>query len=147
MSKTNIESDADVAFLDRVDLELKRAKRYRLFVSVMALDLSHLSETGNGPEPGPLSGLLQVVRDNVRIMDDVSLLGEKNLVLLLPETSRQGAQIAARRLTDLIRNNLQAVIGEAADPTIPLEMASFPDAAGTKSITDFRRELSQQNMN
>ena len=147
MNKINEKPDVDVAFLDRVDLELKRAKRYRLFVSVMALDLSHLRETGNGPEPGSLSDLLQVVRDNVRIMDNVTMLGDKNLVLLLPETSRQGAQIAARRLTDLIRTSLQAMIGEAVDPTIPLEMASFPDAAGTKSITDFRQELSQQNMN
>ncbi|MFH1373658.1 MAG: hypothetical protein ABII79_07685 [bacterium] len=146
MSKINEKPDVDVEFLDRVDLELKRAKRYRLFVSLMALDLSQLRETGNGPGFGSLSDLLQVVQDNVRIMDNVTMLGDKNLVLLLPETSRQGAQIAARRLTDLIRTSLQAMIGEAVDPTIPLEMASFPDAAGTKSITDFRQELSRQNM-
>jgi GGDEF domain-containing protein len=134
-------------FFERVGLELKRAERYRLFVSLIVLDLSSISSVNRDQSPQPLVDLVQVVRENIRVIDNVSVLTNQRLALLLPETSRQGAEIAARRLIELIRNSLMQHTSGRIDDTIPLEMVSYPDAAGAKTVTDFLQELSEQSRN
>jgi GGDEF domain-containing protein len=134
-------------FLNRVGIELKRAERYRFFVSLIALDLSFVHQLFGDNTFHVVATVLQAVQSNIRIIDDVSIVGKHRLVLLLPETSRQGAEIAARRLTDLIRNSLSSHADRTIEEVIPLEMVSFPDAAGAKSVKDFMGELARQSSN
>jgi GGDEF domain-containing protein len=135
------------SFLARVDTELKRAERYRFFVSLIVLDLSFTRPIFGQSSFQVVSDLLETVQTNIRIIDDVSLMGEHSVVLLLPETSRQGAEIAAKRVSELIRNNLVARVERRIEQMIPLEIVSYPDAAGAKTVNDFVRELTRQNSN
>ncbi len=135
------------SFFDHAVLELKRAERYQLFVSLIVLDLSFVSRLQADESSKYLNELLQVVEKNTRIFDNVSMVSKEKLVLLLPETTRQGAEMAARRLRELIRRSLSELSHRQIDETIPLEMASYPDAAGAKPLSDFLEELVAQSKN
>ncbi|TET95098.1 MAG: hypothetical protein E3J26_03390 [Candidatus Zixiibacteriota bacterium] len=147
MNNVSVRLGTDSSFFERVGLELKRAERYRLFVSLIVLDLSFVRSVNRDQSPQLLGDLLQVVRENIRVIDNVSALADHRVALLLPETSRQGAEIAARRLSELIRSSLTQQTSGRIDDTIPLEMVSYPDAAGAKTVTDFLQELSEQSRN
>ncbi len=133
-------------FIDKVGIELKRAERYRIFVSLIVIDLGFLATVPGDRPDGLIDDLINVVGRNVRAIDNVSRLDENRLALLFPETTRQGAEIASKRITELIRTYLVNQ-GNRVDQVIPLEMASYPDAAGARSVADFLRDFSDKNVN
>lgn len=137
----------DCNFLDKVDLELKRAERYSVFVSLVVFDLSFL-EDHFGPEAsGIVHDLSREARRNVREIDVVSVMDGCKLVLLLPETPRQGAEIASRRVSEVLRDRLSNNSNAIAEKIIPLEMASYPDAAGARTIRDFLTHYLEKHRN
>ncbi len=145
MSEINIMDD--VSFLSKVDLELKRAERYSVFVSLVVFDLTFLKDQFGPDAPGAVRRLFASTRTKVREIDQVSIIDDYKLVLLLPETPRQGAEIAGRRVNELLRDLLSQEVAESAERIIPMEMASYPDAAGARSIADFLRDYSHNHRN
>jgi len=137
----------DISFLDTVDVELKRAERYRIFVSLIVLDVGFLEAAYSDRGPTVVKELIDAVRRQVRAIDNISQIQPYKLGLLFPETTRQGAEIASKRITELIRMKLSELNNQRFDQIIPLEMASYPDAAGAQSISDFLQEYSRQSMN
>ena len=135
------------SFLTQVDYELKRAERYRIFIAVLILDISGagiaLEENGNEK----VTELIGSLRRHVRATDQVSFLNADKLAFLFPETTRQGAEIASHRITDLVKNKLSELENRRFEQVIPLEMASYPDAAGAKGVAEFLREYSDKNIN
>ncbi len=132
-------------FIEAADLELKRAERYRIFISMVLLDLAsadHLKEQGTQEVQ---QELLQLVGDSLRAYDRVALIPGNRMALLLPETPRQGAEAAARRATDLIRNRLAKTSEVLREMVIPLEMSSYPDAAGARSLAEVLEDLAVAN--
>lgn len=141
------ETSASV-FVDRVGVELKRAERYRIFISLIIFDLSFIESFSPDSGVSVKTELAETVGKHIRAIDDVSFLGPTKLGLLLPETTRQGAEIASRRIAELVRAKLSEMNNnEQFDKIISLEMASYPDAAGAKSIADFLRECADSSMN
>lgn len=128
---------------DAIQLELKRAERYRIFVSLLAFDMGFAYDSQAGQSRVALTELEHIVRGHVRTIDQVSAVGDRKLVLLLPETSRQGAEVAARRVVHFLREHLAQKSEVLRDQVIPLEMASYPDAAGTRTIADLAQELKE----
>ncbi len=133
-------------FFEKVDIELRRAERYRIFISLIVIDLSFVGALPVSSNGAIISDLMGLIDRNIRAIDNVSRLDESRVALLFPETTRQGAEIASKRVTDLIRAHLTEM-GHRIDQVIPLEMASYPDAAGAKSVADFLREFSDKNVN
>ena len=131
-------------FINRVDIELKRAQRYQIFVSLLVYDLSSLtikqSENGNSLQ----STILDAISQAVRAIDNVSLLASNKIALLLPETNRQGAEIASQRISTVLKECLASHSNEFNVDTVAPEMASYPDAAGMKSIKDYLTDFSGQ---
>lgn len=125
----------DQAFLDKIEVEMQRAKRYRIFLSMVVFDLSSLSQGLT------MSTLLERVQGKIRAVDDAALLGVKKLGILLPETTRQGAEMAAKRLSQVVRESFSQQAQELSSDLIPVEMASYPDAAGARTIPEFLQEL------
>ena len=144
LDRSNITEDL---FLDLVNVELKRAERYRIFVSLIVLDVGFVQASFPEKTSSVMTELLGFIQKNVRAIDNVSLLNPFKLGLLFPETTRQGAEIASRRISDLIRTRLSELNNQNYEQVIPLEMASYPDAAGARSITDFLRDYSEKNIN
>jgi GGDEF domain-containing protein len=142
-SKSDSSGLAKEPFVRRVSLEMRRAERYRIFVSLVVLDLSFLKGR-NGHDRSPLiEGILSTVAGNIRVIDEFALVGSHRLVVLMPETQRQGAEAAARRLSDIVKKDIEQRTQQSLDRMIPLEMASYPDAAGTRSISEMIQEIAQ----
>ena len=134
-------------FVDQVDMELKRAERYSVFVSIVILDLSFLETYLEEDESEAAQAVLKKVRQSIRIMDYVSPLEDNKIGLLFPETPRQGAEIVGRRISELVRDHLSKKEKLSVDRVIPFQMASFPDAAGTITISDFLKNYSTNSQN
>ena len=129
-------------FVERVGQELQRAERYRIFVSLLVLDLDSLKKAG-AEEASDIDRLVDLIKGNTRAIDTAARINSHKMALLLPETPRQGAEIAARRVTELIRVSCPAVFNDTADRVIPLEMASYPDAAGARTVKEIMAEFAE----
>ncbi|RKX29212.1 MAG: hypothetical protein DRP47_02330 [Candidatus Zixiibacteriota bacterium] len=134
-------------FVEKVDLELKRAERYAVFVSLVVLDLSFLQKQFGSNAAGLVAQVCDSIREKVRDIDSVSTLGSLRIGFLLPETPRQGAEIASRRIGEQIRDIILDTESSAADRVIPIEMASYPDAAGNRTIKQFLEDFAEASRN
>ena len=135
---------AGTPFIDRVDIELKRAQRYQIFVSLLVYDLSFLSPNQIEEDSSLKNKILQAVSQAIRTIDNVSLLASNKIALLLPETNRQGAEIASKRISTIVSDCLKSLNVETTYDTVAPQMASYPDAAGMKTIKDFLTDFSGQ---
>lgn len=142
-----VQNSTYASFLALADLELKRAERYRIFVSLIVLDLSLIRRLVGDDADQLLSQIADLATRKVRCTDTATIVDDHRLALLFPETPRQNAMIAARRMTDLVCRFLSERLGRNVDATIPIEMASYPDAAGAKSVSMFLGELAQKSRN
>jgi GGDEF domain-containing protein len=134
-------------FADRVGVELNRAERYRVFVSLTVLDLTGAGQAAGEDVSQTLSAITETVREAVRACDYVELLGDNCLALLLPETPRQGAEVASRRLAQMVRERLRELTDIEDDVVIPVEIASYPDTAGARPMTSFLEDLAARSQN
>ena len=136
------------SFLNKVNEELQRAERYRIFISLTVFDLSTISNQSQADKQEKLEKIMASVKDNIRTIDYASMITNDRLGLLFPETTRQGAEIVARRISEIIKETFSVDIDKSSTQNIvPLEMASYPDAGGAKSIKDFMVEWTELSKN
>lgn len=128
-------------FIDRAGIELHRAERYRVFVSMSILDMGSIADQ-LGDEFNECATMVADALGNViRKCDYATCIDQKCLAILFPETPRQGAEVATRRLTDLVREKLFEATGKEINRTLPVEIASYPDTGGTKTLDEFLKEF------
>ena len=144
--RATTETGASV-FLSQAGVELNRAERYRVFVSLSVLDLEPFRDMLGNQFEQAVETLVNDVRGGIRACDYVALMGPHCLAVLFPETSRQEAETAAKRTAELIRRRVSELSGEAISETIPVEIASYPDTAGAKALGEFLRELTDKSQN
>lgn len=142
-----LQNSSNLDFLTLADLELRRAERYRIFVSLLVLDLSVVKQLFGDAAASVLTDIAQVAGRKIRCTDTATVVDDYRLALLFPETPRQNAVVASQRLTELVKRFLSERLGRNVEDTIPVEMASYPDAAGAKSVTAFLSELGQRSVN
>jgi hypothetical protein len=147
----NDKNDKEVHFdfSSRIDFELKRAERYRIFLSLVVFNLGPVLENivDNGHEAAKkkeefLSAMRDNIRHSVREIDAISNSGMSRVALLFPETPRQGAEAAARRISSMLNSYCSDYLKKPVDLLLPVEISSFPDAAGARSITSYLEEFS-----
>ena len=89
-------------FLSLAEKELERAKRYRTPFSVVMIDVDRFKQyndvCGHGEGDVVLKTLGESVRKTFRTMDTGFRYGGEEFLVLLPETSSEGALIPAERL-------------------------------------------------
>lgn len=134
-------------FVERVGRELQRAERYRIFVSLIILDLNSLRTNSGGSDAADSAILIDLVAGNTRSVDHTALVESGKVAVLLPETPRQGAEVAGRRVADLIRSKYPKSGADSGDFVIPLEMASFPDAAGARTVREMLGDIAPVESN
>lgn len=147
MDDSNSKDGISNSFIDRVDIELKRAQRYQIFISLLVYDISFIKELDHEKCEKLQSEILSAVSDKIRAIDDVSVLESCKIAFLLPETNRQGAEVASRRISSVLKESLEGFNEKEIIQSIAPEMASYPDAAGARSIKDFLTDYSKKNMN
>jgi len=92
---------------DRLNRELKRARRHNRYLSLMLLSLTSPEKVkGLGPRKTDryLIEMAKVVRENIRAEDTVAR-HHQGFALILPETESDGTTCVIRRLKDLIQGH------------------------------------------
>jgi GGDEF domain-containing protein len=139
-------------FRDLALLELKRAERYRNFLSLLVLNLSEfLTNAGRRKmvSSADVDRFMETVVNRVRLeareTDMISPFDNDRLVMLLPETDQSGAKAAAERFQDLISEFLSEFLGSSYEFDVPLEISSFPDPGGKASLKSRLKVLLHEN--
>lgn len=96
----------------RLNLELRRASRSGSATSLLYLDLDHFKSYNDryGHPAGDelLIKLSSLLADSVRTSDSVARIGGEEFVVLLPQTTAQGATILAEKLRRAVAGHLAA---------------------------------------
>jgi two-component system cell cycle response regulator len=121
------------ALLDRLSSEVDRARRFRSVLSVLLLDADHfktINDTaGHLAGDGVLQQLAMLLQEAVRKVDVVARYGGEEFVIIVPETSSEGARVFAERLRERIGEHPFDVAGGDRDPlhlTVSIGIATFP---------------------
>ena len=147
MIKTAVTTKLEAGkFAERVGLELNRAARYHFFVSFVVFDFSVF-----GAESPCLSEacahMESLFTANTRKVDEIAVIDSERMAVLLPETTRQGAEIVSRRLSDLVLEQIKKSGRKTPEAAFHVEIASYPDAAGVRPIADYLNELTPREVN
>jgi len=136
-----------IHFRDLALLELKRAERYRNFLSLLVLNLSEfLSSAGrrkiNSYEDAEtfLGAAIERIKSESRETDLISTSGGAKLVMLLPETDCRGAAVAGTRFKSVLTDFLASFLESDYRFEVPMEISSFPGNSGDDR--SFRSRLS-----
>jgi len=110
----------------RLDEEMKRAKRYNQFLSLVLVSVNSVAEEQNmrlseDPNIMFMRKLGEFIKANLRDTDILSLYDNDVLALILPETSIEGAVCLSERLKDQV---LFAFSGSEIDTAAPKKNAS-----------------------
>ena len=94
-------------FLRRTEMELARVARVPAPVALMMLDLDHFKrindEHGHPVGDEVLRQVAAILNDAVRATDIVGRMGGEEFIVLLPNTTAAGAQLAAQKLLAAFR--------------------------------------------
>ena len=118
-------------FQEQLEVEVKRAQRYDLNLSLIMIDLDHFKKFNDSY--GHLEGdtllrkIAQILKSSLRETDFVARYGGEEFAVILPETNKEGASIAAERIRRTVSEQTFGEVG--AKMTISLGVASYPDDA------------------
>jgi diguanylate cyclase (GGDEF)-like protein len=102
-------------FNDVVAVELERARRYGLPLSLFILDIDHFKNVNDthGHEAGDavLTALAGLVRDGVRATDTLARWGGEEFVVLSPGVTAEGAANLAERIRAALASGPVAPVG------------------------------------
>ena len=111
---------------DSLEIELKRARRYKMDLSILMFDVDHFKrfndEHGHDQGDRVLQTLAQVMRDAVREGDIPCRYGGEEFLIILTNTAPNGALAIAERL----RQSVEATLIDGLNVTISIGIASFP---------------------
>jgi diguanylate cyclase (GGDEF)-like protein len=122
-------------FLSALQKEIRRAKRYRLDLTMLYLDIDDFREINE--RHGDLVGniLLRevaiLIKNKIRDIDMAARLAGEEFGLILPETERMGAFLVAERIRkEMERHFLRRdVDGRPIAMTVTIGMAKYPEDA------------------
>jgi two-component system, cell cycle response regulator len=119
------------ALMDRLSVEVDRARRFRSQLSLLMLDLDHFKsindEYGHLAGDGILRQVGVVLSAGVRTIDVVARYGGEEFVIILPETGSDGAVVFAERLREHVRDH-EFELGDGRNNhlTCSIGVATFP---------------------
>lgn len=117
-------------FRSRAAEEVQRVKRYPSFVSLLSLDLSHISCEDDLENFENLekfyNGIRDLISKMVRETDLISNIYNGKIALLLLETPRRGAEVLSKRLKKSIRYFLCNNTKSPLNWRVPSKESCFP---------------------
>lgn len=126
------ENDINFAnFLERLQLELERSKRYNRSFSICMFALGGGGTQFMAVDVKPfLKELSRLICEVARIPDIVVSCSAEELVLIMPETPLPGAFTAADRIRKKLSEHSFTLEGEERKLSVSMGIAAFPDHAG-----------------
>jgi two-component system cell cycle response regulator len=121
-------------FRARIEEEIKRARRYPTFLSLIVIDVSHVSsphEIENFSEIEKFhAGLRNLIKKTIRETDLLSSNGSGKIAILLLETAREGASAFSKRLKKTVKYFLANNTVSPVNWRVPIAESCFPDSRG-----------------
>jgi diguanylate cyclase (GGDEF)-like protein len=111
--------------------EIERSTRFQRPLAVLMLDIDHFKQVndlhGHARGDAVLRELAQRVQEQIREVDTFARYGGEEFVVVLPETTVEGATQLAERICVAVRREPFKAEGEAAlDVTVSVGGAAFP---------------------
>ena len=132
------------AMLERLNAEVDRSRRFKSHVSLLMLDLDYFKSIND--QHGHLVGdailrqLASLLASSIRTVDVVARYGGEEFVMILPETSTEGATIFAERLRERIREHrFEVDTNRTFHLTCSVGVATFPSPRVTSTDDLFAR--------
>lgn len=119
-------------FRTRLDEEFNRAKRYGTPLSCIMMDIDHFKNIndafGHSQGDRVLRDIADVIKQIVRQTDIVARYGGEEFVVLLPQTSEEGAFVEAERLREAINGYRCSGTDKCIMVTASLGVSTFPSS-------------------
>jgi two-component system cell cycle response regulator len=119
------------ALLDRLNVEVDRARRFKSLLSMLMVDLDHFKAVND--QYGHLTGdsilrqMGTLLTGAVRTIDVVARYGGEEFVVILPETATEGAAVFAERLRRAVsEQHFEIAGGRNLHLTCSVGVATFP---------------------
>jgi GGDEF domain-containing protein len=136
-----------MTFKARAQEEIRRAKRYATFVSMVSLDLSHIDAVSdienNKSFDDFITSFRKLIRDSIRDTDLLSVSERHRVFILLMDTPCEGASALADRLQKILRYFMTNYIKSPLNWRIPMKEYCFPSSADDVSIQTFLDKLGE----
>jgi GGDEF domain-containing protein len=140
-------------FLERTQLEISRAERYCLFLSLIMVDLSEFARAMVNRQ-GQLKVDLDTVcsqieaglRNSLRLSDVISTFEKNRLGILLVETSKANVDNVRKRIEVFVRDYLKGGLGLPFEPPLEVRTASYPEESDRFSALTSLLNRVQQHM-
>jgi diguanylate cyclase (GGDEF)-like protein/PAS domain S-box-containing protein len=122
-------------FMDHLQQEVERGKRFGQFFSVMMLDIDHFKKVndnhGHAVGDAALRHVAQVIRNLLRQVDVPGRFGGEEFAVILPQTHLDGAFVLAERLRIGVEQAQVPVQDKTLTLTVSIGVAEFD-----RNITD-----------
>lgn len=117
------------AFVEAVELEMQRWARFPRPLSLVMIDADHFKrindQYGHSAGDAVLRHLAAGMTATFRAMDVLARFGGEEFVVLLPDTTLDGAEIVAQRLCQLLASQAVEVGGQAVRYTVSAGVAAM----------------------
>lgn len=118
-------------FYHRIIEEFSRCQRYAFPVSALMLDIDHFKKVNDvyGHKTGDmvLKEFAQLVKKHLRKSDVLARYGGEEFIVLLPQTSLDGAVAEAERIRKCVKDHKLKSLKNKGTLTISIGVATYPD--------------------
>jgi len=129
-------------FNQRLEMELKRAERYKRNLSILMIDIDNFKQINDqyGHVEGDevLKRLVLVIKQNLRNSDILVRFGGEEFVALLPETNSKNAYLAGEKLRTAVEKDMHFQpqnLNKEQKVTISIGVSNYPtDAYSGESL-------------
>jgi diguanylate cyclase (GGDEF)-like protein len=122
--------------LDRLDSELKFAKRHDSSISLLMIDIDHFKKVndthGHLAGDAVLAHISTVLSKAIRNEDVIARFGGEELVVILRATSLDAAALLAERLRKLVEATVTPHQGRELRTTVSIGVGTFPSPGITE---------------
>lgn len=120
-------------FFERMEEELNRSKRHGLKFAFLMLDIDNFkicNDTyGHLVGDVALKEIARIIKESTREIDLAARYGGEEFSIILPETDKIGARLAAERIRERIEENVVRAYDEKLKITVSIGLAVCPDDA------------------
>ncbi len=121
---------------DSLGQAISEARYHNQSIALLVADIDHFSRIndrlGHGQGDSLLQQLAGVVKSTMRPQDTVCRFGPDSFAVVMPETNRANAGVAAERLRQAVEQSQFPVADEMVTVTLSGGVAAFPEDAETK---------------
>jgi hypothetical protein len=140
-------------FLERTQMEISRAERYCLFLSLILVDLGDFARAVVNRQEQLKIDLDSIcsqielgLRSSLRLSDVISTFEKNRMGILLVETSKANVENVRKRIETFVHDFLKGGVSLPFEPTLDVRTASYPEDSDRFSALTMMLNRVQQHL-